>query len=81
MRNRKKHSPGECFFLVAEISAAGMLNLLGIESPETFNNSAAYIQSWIKVLKNDTKMIVSASGKAEKAVSYILNGKEETEAA
>ena len=62
--------------LVAEIGAAGMLNLLGIESPETFNNSAAYIQSWIKVLKNDTKMIVSASGKAEKAVSYIINGKE-----
>ena len=64
--------------LVAEISAAGMLNLLNIENPETFNNSAAYIQSWIKVLKNDTKMIVTASGKAEKAVEYIINGKEET---
>lgn len=64
--------------LVAEISAAGMLNLLNIETPATFNNSAAYIQSWIKALKNDTKMIVVASGKAEKAVQYILHGKEET---
>ena len=63
--------------LVAEISAAGMLNLLGIETPATFNNSAAYIQSWIKALKNDNKMIVMASGKAEKAVQYIINGKEE----
>ncbi|MBE6630905.1 MAG: DUF1738 domain-containing protein [Ruminococcaceae bacterium] len=64
--------------LVAEISAAGMLNLLGIETPATFTNSAAYVQSWIKALKNDTKMIVVASGKAEKAVQYILHGKEET---
>ena len=55
-----------------------MLNLLNIETPATFNNSAAYIQSWIKALKNDTKMIVVASGKAEKAVQYILHGKEET---
>ena len=64
--------------LVAEISAAGMLNLLNIETPETFTNSAAYVQSWIKALKNDTKMIVIASGKAEKAIQYIINGKEET---
>ena len=64
--------------LVAEISAAGMLNLLNIESPATFTNSAAYIQSWIKALKNDVKMIVVASGKAEKAIQYIINGKEET---
>ena len=63
--------------LVAEISAAGMLNLLNIETPATFNNSAAYVQSWIKALKNDTKMIVVASGKAEKAVQYIIHGKEE----
>ena len=65
--------------LVAEISAAGMLHLLNLESPATFKNSAAYIKSWIKALKNDTKMIVVASGKAEKAVQYILNGKETTE--
>ncbi len=64
--------------LVAEISAAGMLNLLNIETPATFCNSAAYVQSWIKALKNDTKMIVVASGKAEKAVQYIIHGKEET---
>lgn len=39
---------------------------------ETFENSTAYIQSWLKVLKNDNKLIVSASGKAEKAVKYII---------
>ncbi|MGN9196020.1 zincin-like metallopeptidase domain-containing protein [Blautia massiliensis (ex Liu et al. 2021)] len=48
------------------------MNLLGIETPKTFRNSAAYIQSWLKVLKNDNKFIVSASSKAEKAVNFII---------
>ena len=67
--------------LVAEIGACGLLNLLGIETSGSFTNSAAYIKSWIKQLKNDNKLIVMASAKAEKAIRYILNGKEETEAA
>lgn len=58
--------------LVAEIGAASLLNYVGIETPETFKNSAAYIQSWLKVLKNDNRFIISASSKAEKAVEYIL---------
>lgn len=58
--------------LVAEIGSATMLNILGIETKDTFKNSAAYIQNWLQVLKNDTTMIVSASSKAEKAVKYIL---------
>lgn len=48
------------------------MNIVGIETPKTFKNSAAYIQSWLQVLKNDNKFIVSASSKAEKAVNYIL---------
>ena len=67
--------------LVAEIGACGLLNLLGIETNGSFENSAAYIQSWVRVLKNDNKMIVMASAKAEKAIKYILNEKDETEAA
>lgn len=59
--------------LVAEIGSASILNMLGIETNKSFRNSASYIQSWIKVLKNDTRFIVSASTKAEKAVKYILN--------
>lgn len=67
--------------LVAEIGASAMLNMLGIETPGSFKNSVAYIQSWIKELKNDNKLIVTASAKAEKAINYILNGKENAEAA
>ena len=59
--------------LVAEIGSASILNMLGIETHKSFRNSASYIQSWIKVLKNDTRFIVSATTKAEKAVKYIFN--------
>lgn len=58
--------------LVAEIGCSSLLNIIGIETTKTFKNSSAYIQNWLQVLKNDTKFIVSASSKAEKAVKYIL---------
>lgn len=58
--------------MVAEIGSACLLNLLGIETPQSFKNSTAYIQNWLAVLKNDSRFIVSASSKAEKAVNYIL---------
>ena len=58
--------------LVAEIGSANLMNILGIESDKSFRNSTAYIQGWLSKLRNDVKFIVSASGKAEKAVMYIL---------
>lgn len=61
--------------LVAEIGACGILNMLSIETKSTFKNSVAYIQAWISKLKQDKKLIVSASSKAEKAIDYIINGK------
>lgn len=59
--------------LVAEIGSAMLCNRIGIENERAFNNSAAYIQSWLKALKNDNKMIVWAAKKAEEAARYILN--------
>ena len=58
--------------LVAELGSAFLINHLGIETEGTFQNSASYIESWLQVLRNDNKFIVSASSKAEKAVNYIL---------
>lgn len=58
--------------LIAEIGSANLMNIIGIETRKSFRNSAAYIQNWLSVLKNDVKFIVSAAGKAEKAVNYIL---------
>lgn len=59
--------------LVAEIGSASLMNIIGIETDKSFRNSSAYIQNWLSVLRNDVKFIVSASGKAEKAVNYILS--------
>ena len=58
--------------LTSEIASSLILNLLGIETPQSFKNNTAYIQSWLKVLKNDNRFIISASSRAEKAVDFIL---------
>lgn len=59
--------------LVAEIGAAALVNHAGLETSSSLTNSAAYIQSWLKALQDDKRLIVSASGRAEKAVNLILN--------
>lgn len=59
--------------LVAEIGSAALVNHVGLETSDSFKNSAAYVQNWLKALQNDKKLIVSASSKAEKAVGLILN--------
>jgi antirestriction protein ArdC len=38
----------------------------------TIDNSAAYIANWLKALKNDKKLVVSAAGKAHSAADFIL---------
>lgn len=62
--------------LTAELSAASILHTLGLETSGSFTNSAAYIQNWLKALRNDKHLLVSASTRAEKAVALII-GKEE----
>ena len=58
--------------LIAEIGAATLVNHTGLETSRSFRNSAAYVQNWLQVLQNDKRFIVSAAGKAEKAVNLIL---------
>ena len=62
--------------LVAEMGAAMLCGRIGIEN-KTVDNSAAYLRSWIKALKDDTTMLVSAAGKAQKAVDFIMGGEDE----
>ncbi|MED0665605.1 zincin-like metallopeptidase domain-containing protein [Bacillus badius] len=56
--------------LVAEMGAAMLCGVAGIDN-HTIENSASYIQSWLRALKEDKKMIISASQQAQKAVDYI----------
>jgi antirestriction protein ArdC len=57
--------------LVAEMGAAFLCSECKIEQ-KILDNSAAYIQSWLRKLRNDNKLLISASGQAEKAAKHIL---------
>jgi antirestriction protein ArdC len=56
--------------LIAELGAAMLCGVTGIDKA-TIDNSAAYLQSWINVLKGDSRMIVQAASAAQKAADYI----------
>lgn len=62
--------------LVAETAAAMLCGVAGIEM-HTLDNSAAYIQSWLKRLKEDSRYIVKAASAAQKAADHILGVKWE----
>lgn len=64
--------------LVAEMGAGFLCAHAGIESA-TLENSAAYIQSWLKVLKDDRRAVIVAAGQAQKAADFILGGSAEDE--
>lgn len=66
--NRHEYSFEE---LVAEMGASFLCAEFGILE-ETIDNSAAYIQSWLKVLKNNPEYIFRAASKAEEAVDHLL---------
>lgn len=59
--------------LVAEIGSAALLNMVGLSTEQTTENSAAYIQSWSKFIRENTRAFVSACGQADKAVEFIKN--------
>ena len=56
--------------LVAEIGNCMLCAQLGLE-PE-FDQSAAYVEGWLKALKEDNRAIFRAASEAQKAVDYIM---------
>ena len=54
------------------MGAAYLCGVCGIDNV-TIDNSAAYIQSWMQVLRNDPTMLVHAAAQAQKAADYIQN--------
>lgn len=56
--------------LIAEMGAAMLCGIAGIQQA-TISNSAAYLQSWIRRLKADSRLVVSAASAAQKAADYI----------
>ena len=57
--------------LVAEFGASFLCGEAKIDNT-TIKNSAAYISSWKKAIKADSKMVIQAAGMGQKAADYIL---------
>lgn len=57
--------------LVAEMTAAFLCAHCGIDN-STIDQQAAYLAGWLKALKSDPKMVVSAAAQAQKAANLIL---------
>lgn len=57
--------------LVAELGAAFTVGQLGMVDA-TIEDHADYVQSWVRVLKNDKRAIFTAASHAAKAADYIL---------
>ncbi len=64
--------------LIAEMGAAFLCGHCQIEN-KTINNSAAYIKSWLRKLKDDKKMVIMAAAQAQRAADFIL-GRQAIEA-
>jgi antirestriction protein ArdC len=56
--------------LIAEISSALFQQMFGITS--NLDNSAAYVQSWLKRLQNNPEEVINATKEAQKVVDYML---------
>ena len=65
--------------LIAELGSAFLCGQAEI-SERTIDSSAAYLQGWLKRLREDKMLIVHAAAQAQKAADYIL-GRSFTEAA
>ena len=58
--------------LVAEMAAAFLCGHAGI-TPTVIENQTAYVQGWLKTLKADKKLVISAAGQAQRAADWIRN--------
>lgn len=63
--------------LVAQVGACFLASLSGC-SLKNLPNEVAYIQEWMKRLRNNKKLLLFASSKAQQAVDYILNTSRES---
>ena len=58
--------------LIAELGAAFLSNEAGILTSLQFENSSAYLGSWIQKFQNDPRMIVSAASQAQRSADFVL---------
>jgi len=54
--------------LIAELGASFLCGISGIDTTPVLENSAAYLNGWLSVLKKDMKFILEVAKEAQKAV-------------
>ncbi len=57
--------------LVAEMTSSILCTESGIDNPELFDNSAAYISGWLSALNHDRTLVVAAAAQAQRAGDLI----------
>jgi antirestriction protein ArdC len=62
--------------LIAEIGSAYLCGITGI-SNQTIDNQTSYINSWLKMINDNPKILIKASAEAQKAINYIINQNKE----
>jgi antirestriction protein ArdC len=66
--------------LTAELSAALMAGLVGLDAPEALAQSAAYLKGWLTALKAEPRMLLTAAARAQRAVDYMTGQTPGTDA-
>jgi antirestriction protein ArdC len=72
----EEHLQGEAYSkgeLIAELTSAKLCSMVGINN--TLENSASYINCWLKKLQHNTKFFYEAASRADKVVEYVMNQK------
>ena len=66
--NRKSYATEE---LITELAAINLTHELKISTVDKLQNSAAYLESWIKTLKADKKILFKLLTQSNKAIKYL----------
>ena len=59
--------------LVAEIGSCFLCRELGVPASENLENHIAYVGTWLKAMRNDSRFIFAGSAQASKAADFILS--------
>ena len=66
--NRKSYATEE---LITELAAVNLTHELKISTVDKLQNSAAYLESWVKTLKADKKILFKLLTQSNKAIRYL----------
>ena len=63
--------------LVAELGAAFLCGMCGLDNSSRLDDASAYLHGWMKALRDNEKLLLQAASAAQKAADFILGKAEE----